>query len=103
MSRVSVAVVEGRNGQSRIRRRTDKRDARKLLTLYRAGALSFVSPPTPAQEGLRDLVRCRHDLVAARRAGRHRVQKQLLRYGLIFDGKRGWTKAHQAWIRRRRL
>ena len=47
--------------------RTDRRDAKKLLALYRAGALSFVTPPTPEQEGLRDLVRCRHDLIAARR------------------------------------
>jgi transposase len=83
--------------------KTDRRDAKKLLALYRAGALSFVSPPTPAQEGLRDLVRCRHDLVAARRAARHRVQKQLLRYGLVFDGKKAWTIAHQAWVSRARL
>jgi transposase len=83
--------------------KTDRRDAKKLLVLYRAGALSFVSPPTPAQEGLRDLVRCRHDLVSARRAARHRISKQLLRHGLIFEGKKGWTKIHQAWVRRQRL
>jgi transposase len=76
---------------------------RSSLALYRAGALSFVCPPTPEQEGLRDLVRCRHDLVAARRAARHRVQKQLLRYGRTFAGQKGWTKIHQAWVRRQRL
>jgi transposase len=83
--------------------KTDRRDAKKLLVLYRAGALSYVRPPTPEQEGLRDLVRCRHDLVAARRSARHRVQKQLLRYGLVFGGKKTWTKVHQAWVRRQRL
>jgi transposase len=83
--------------------KTDRRDAKKLLVLHRAGALSFCRPPTPEQEGLRDLVRCRADLVDARRRARHRVSKTLLRYGLIFDGKSSWTKEHQAWIARQRL
>ena len=42
--------------------KTDRRDAKKLVRLYRAGELVFVQPPSPAQEGLRDLVRCRDDL-----------------------------------------
>ena len=84
--------------------KTDRRDAKKLLVLHRAGALTFVHPPTPAQEGLRDLVRCRDDLVCARRAARHRVVKQLLRYGHIYrEGKKAWTKRHIAWVRRQRL
>ena len=97
---VTPSLVPVRSGD---RVKTDRRDAKKLLTLYRAGALSFVQPPTPEQEGIRDLVRCRHDLVAARRAARHRVQKQLLRYGLVFSGKKTWTKTHRAWVRRQRL
>jgi transposase len=84
--------------------KTDRRDAKRLLVLHRAGALTFVAVPTPAQEGLRDLVRCRDDLVCARRAARHRVAKQLLRHGHIFvDGKKSWTKRHIAWVRRQRL
>jgi len=84
--------------------KTDRRDAKRLLVLHRAGALKFVAVPTPAQEGLRDLVRCRDDLVGARRAARHRVAKQLLRHGHIFcDGKTSWTKQHIAWVRRQRL
>jgi transposase len=39
--------------------KTDRRDARKLARLYRAGEPTFVRPPSPEQEGLRDLVRCR--------------------------------------------
>ncbi len=83
--------------------KTDRRDAKKLLRLHRAGALTFCLPPTPEQEGLRDLVRCRADLVDARRRARHRVQKTLLRYGLVFEGKRSWSKAHRAWVSRQRL
>jgi transposase len=84
--------------------KTDRRDARKLVRLYRAGELSFVAPPTPEQEGLRDLVRCREDLRRARSAARHRVGKQLLRYGRIYrEGKLSWTLRHRAWVRRQRL
>jgi transposase len=83
--------------------KTDRRDAKKLLVLHRAGALSFVMAPTPEQEGLRDLVRCRDDLRDARMRARHRVSKQLLRHGHRFEGKKSWTRAHQAWVRRQRL
>jgi transposase len=64
--------------------KTDRRDATKLVRLFRAGALSFVAPATPQQEGLRELVRCRDDLVCVRRAARHRIVKQLLRYGRVY-------------------
>jgi transposase len=83
--------------------KTDRRDAKKLVRLHRAGALSFCLPPSAEQEGLRDLIRCRADPVDARRRARHRVQKTLLRYGLIWEGKMSWTKAHRAWVRRLRL
>lgn len=83
--------------------KTDRRDAKKLLVLHRAGALSFCRAPTPEQEGLRDLVRCRADLIGVRRSARHRVAKTLLRYGLIYPGKSSWTRAHQDWVSRQRL
>jgi len=37
--------------------KTDRRDAKKLVRLYRGGQLSFVQPPTRETEGLRDLMR----------------------------------------------
>lgn len=84
--------------------KTDKRDAKKLVRLYRAGELFFVAPPSPEQEGLRDLVRCADDLRCARTAARHRIAKQLLRHGHIFrEGKKSWTRQHIAWVRRQRL
>ena len=64
----------------------------------------MVSPPSLEQERLRDLVRARDDLRQARTAARHRVAKTLLRYGHVFsEGKKSWTKAHLAWVRRQRL
>jgi hypothetical protein len=46
--------------------KTDRRDAKKLVRLYRAGELVYVQPPTVETEGLRDLLRCRDDLRCAR-------------------------------------
>jgi transposase len=108
LSRIGVAcdviapsLVPVRAGD---RVKTDRRDAKKLVRLYRAGELSFVEPPSPEQEGLRDLVRCRDDLRRARTAARHRVAKALLRHGHIYrEGKKAWTLQHQAWLRRQRL
>lgn len=83
--------------------KTDRRDAKKLVRLYRAGELSFVQPPSPAQEGLRDLVRARDDLRCARTAARHRVVKQLLRHGHIYREGKAWTQRHEAWLAVQRL
>jgi transposase len=98
---VAPSLVPVRAGD---RVKTDRRDAKKLVTLYRGGLLRFVQPPTPETEGLRDLLRCRDDLRCARTAARHRVSKQLLRHGLVFrEGKKSWTKTHLAWVHRQRL
>ncbi len=98
---IAPSLVPVRAGD---RVKTDKRDAKKLVRLYRAGELSFVRPPTAQQEGLRDLVRCRDDLMCARRAARHRIAKALLRHGHIFcEGKKSWTRQHYAWVRRQRV
>jgi transposase len=81
--------------------KTDKRDAKKLVTLFRAGLLRFVQPPTVETEGLRELLRCRDDLRCARTAARHRGIKQLLRHGRIYrDGKTAWTKQRRQWVNR---
>lgn len=98
---VAPSLIPVRAGD---RVKTDRRDANKLVRLYRGGQLSYVQPPTPETEGLRDLMRCRDDLRRARTAARHRVAKQLLRHGHIYrDGKSQWTKMHRAWVARQRL
>jgi len=38
--------------------KTDRRDAKKLVRLFRAGELTYVQAPTSETEGLRDLLRC---------------------------------------------
>jgi len=50
---VAPSLVPVRAGD---RVKTDRRDAKKLVSLYRAGLLRFVHPPTEELEGLRDLL-----------------------------------------------
>jgi transposase len=98
---IAPSLVPVRAGD---RVKTDRRDAKKLVRLLRAGELVFVAPPDERTEGLRDLMRCRDDLRCARTAARHRVAKQLLRHGRIYrEGKKAWTRMHHAWVRRQRL
>ena len=78
--------------------KTDKRDARKLAELFRAGLLTEVRPPTPAEEAVRDLCRARDDARDDVQRARHRLGKLLLRRGLHFPGRKNWTKAHRQWI-----
>ena len=82
---IAPSLVPVRAGD---RAKTDNRDAKKLVRLYRAVELRFVAPPSPEHEGLRDLVRCRDDVRRARTAARHQLAKQLLRHGRIYrEGK----------------
>ncbi|MDQ2896961.1 MAG: hypothetical protein M3Y09_15155 [Actinomycetota bacterium] len=67
---VAPSLIPVRAGD---RVKTDRRDAKKLVSLYRAGMLRFVHPPTPELEGLRDLLRARDDVRLARMAARNRV------------------------------
>jgi transposase len=98
---IAPSLVAVRAGD---RVKTDRRDAQKLVSLFRGGLLRFVQPPTPETEGLRDLLRCRDDIRCARTAARHRVAKQLLRHGRIYhEGKNAWTLRHRAWVLRQRL
>jgi transposase len=98
---VAPSLVPIRAGD---RVKTDRRDAKKLVGLYRAGLLRFVHPPTEELEGLRDLLRARDDLRCARTAARNRVLKALLRHGRIYrEGKTAWTQMHRRWVAHQRL
>lgn len=80
--------------------KTDKRDARKLVGLFRAGLLTEVHPPTEGEEAIRDLCRCREDAKEDLLRAKHRLGKMLLRRGLRWEGgKRNWTESHRTWLR----
>jgi transposase len=89
------ALIPVRPGQ---RIKTDRRDARKLVRLYRAGELTVVHAPTEAEEAVRDLVRCREDAHEDLLRARHRPGKFLLRRGRIYAQGSAWTQRHAAWL-----
>lgn len=79
--------------------KTDRRDARKLAELNRAGLLTTVAPPSLEQEAMRDLCRCREDIRADLGRCRHRLVKMLVRRGYVFNStSRLWSEAHRRWL-----
>jgi transposase len=91
---IAPALIPRKPGE---RIKTDRRDARKLAELLRAGLLTEVRPPTPEEEAVRDLCRARDDVREDLQRSRHRLGKLLLRRGLHYSG-RNWTQAHRRWI-----
>jgi transposase len=79
--------------------KTDKRDARKLARLLRAGELTAVYIPDARDEAIRDLCRARSDAVDDRRRSRHRLKGFLLRHGYRYQGKSSWSAAHERYLR----
>jgi transposase len=91
---IAPALIPRKPGE---RIKTNRRDARKLAELLRAGLLTEVRPPTPEDEAVRDLCRARDDAREDLQRSRHRLGKLLLRRGLHYSG-RNWTRAHRQWI-----
>jgi len=84
--------------------KTDRRDARKLAGLLRAGLLTEVHPPSEEQEALRDICRCREDVQQDLIRARHRLSKFLLRRHYIYkETKHHWGTRHMAWLQQLRF
>jgi transposase len=80
--------------------KTDRRDARKLAELARAGLLTVVRPPSEDEEAVRDLCRGRDDVRVDLMRARHRLGKFLLRRGRVFGtgSQRAWSQTHRWWL-----
>lgn len=78
--------------------KTNRRDARNLGRLYRAGELTTIQVPDEKQEAVRDLVRAREDVREDLTRGQHRLRRFLSRQGLAWTGKTAWTQKHWRWI-----
>jgi len=83
--------------------KTDRRDAAKLVRLFRAGELTPIRVPDEAQEAVRDLLRCREDVQEDLLRWRHRLVKFLARHGRVYRDGRHWTQRHWAWLRSQRF
>jgi len=93
---VAPSLIPRKPGE---RIKTDRRDARKLGKLFRAGLLTEVHPPTEENEAARDLCRAREDAREDLMRCRHRLSKLLLRRAIAYGaGKKAWTQAYRVWL-----
>ena len=93
---VAPSLVPRRPGD---RVKTDRRDALKLALGWRAGTLTPIWVPDPADEALRDLVRAREDGLEDLLRARHRLSKLLLQAGVRPPGDlRSWSAKHRQWL-----
>lgn len=93
---IAVSLVPKKPG-SRVK--TDRRDARELGSLLRAGLLTEVKPPTEEEESIRNLCRCRESVKKDLKRSRNRLIHFLLRLGYVYDGRTKWTQKYYYWIR----
>jgi transposase len=97
---VAPSMIPRRSGD---RIKTDRRDAVNLVRLFRAGELTSIYVPTPEDEAIRDLLRCRDDMRRFERKARQQLLSFLLRHGHQYSGKKNWTKGFYNWLATVRL
>jgi transposase len=78
--------------------KNDRRDAKKLARLHRAGELTAVYVPDLEDEAMRDLTRAREDAVSATRKAKQQLKAFLLRHHIVFSGRSKWSKAYFNWL-----
>jgi transposase len=81
-----------------VQRKHDRYDAAQLARLFRAGELTAVRVPSPGEEQVRDLVRCRETLQRELLQSKHYLLKFLTRRGHVYRAGQHWTQGHLAWL-----
>jgi len=79
--------------------KTDRRDALKLLMMFKAGLLTEVHAPDQKQEAARELTRCRQTAQENLKRIRHQLLKFLTRHGYVYTNGNHWTQKHITWLR----
>ena len=93
---IAPSLVPRKPGE---RVKTDRRDARKLLMMFKAGLLTEVHTPDERQEAARELTRLRETAKENLKRIRHQLLKFLTRHGYVYRDGRHWTQKHIAWLR----
>src|SRR5689334_5246614 len=92
---VAPSLIPRRPGD---RVKTNRRDAKSLARLLRAGELTAVWVPDETHEAVRDLVRTRAMAIEDYRRKRQHVTSFLLRHGRTYPGKTSWKSRHLRWL-----
>ncbi|HUW19860.1 MAG TPA: IS110 family transposase [Sedimentisphaerales bacterium] len=93
---IAPSLVPAKPGQ---RVKTDRRDAKKLLAMLKAGLLTEVHAPNQHQEAARELTRLRETAADNLKRIRHQLLKFLTRHGYVYTQGRHWTQKHITWLR----
>ena len=93
---VAAASLTPRKPGDRIK--TNRRDARKLARMLRAGELTLITIPDARQESIRDLVRAREAANKDVLRARHQLSKLLLRHGYRYRDGKPWTQRFWVWV-----
>jgi len=93
---IAPSLVPRKPGE---RVKTDRRDAKKLLMMHKAGPLTEVHTPDEHQEAARELTRLRETAKDNLKRIRHQLLKFLTRHGYVYRDGRHWTQKHIAWLR----
>jgi transposase len=83
--------------------KTNRRDARNLGRLYRAGELTVIQVPGQKQEALRDLMRAREDIREDLTRRQHRLNRFLVRQGFSYRDGQKWTGKYWLWMKKIRF
>ena len=92
---IAPSLIPSKPGE---RIKTDRRDAQKLLSLFKAGLLTEVFAPNQEQESARELTRLRQTAQENIKRIRHQIIKMLTRHGYIYHQGRHWTNKHHLWL-----
>jgi len=93
---IAPSLVPRKPGE---RVKTDRRDAKKLLMMFKAGLLTEVHAPNEQQEAARELTRLRETAKENLKRIRHQLLKLLSRHGYVYRDGHHWTQKHIAWLR----
>ena len=93
---IAPSLVPRKPGE---RVKTDRRDALKLLQLFKAGLLTAVHAPDEQDEADRELTRLRETAKENLKRSRHQILKFLTRHGYVYCDGSHWTQRHIAWLR----
>jgi len=93
---VAPSLIASKPGD---KKKTDRRDARKLANYLRANDLTPVHIPDLDDEVIRDVCRGRTDASQELARTKKQLLSFLLRNGYHYTGKANWTDAHMRYLR----
>lgn len=93
---VAPSLIAKKPGE---KKKTDRRDARKLANYLRANDLTAVHIPDVDDEVIRDVCRGRTDASQELSRTKKQLKSFLLRNGYKYKGKANWSNAHMRYLR----